>query len=65
MIFLYLFKIDFEGLDDTVDREGFFTISKMREEAGVDIIEVSGNNYRERKKEDLLYYDTTKKFVKW
>ena len=35
----------------------------MAEEAGVDLIEVSGNNYRERKDEELLYYDATKKLA--
>lgn len=61
--FLISIKIDSEGLNDTVDKEGFFIVSKMAEEAGADIIEVSGNNYRERKDEDLLYYEATKKLA--
>lgn len=35
----------------------------MAEEAGIDLIEVSGNNYRQKKGDDLLYYNATKKLA--
>ena len=56
-------KIDSEGKDDTVDPEEFYMLGKMAEEAGVDIIEVSGNNKMEIKSDDIFFYDAAKKLA--
>ena len=60
---LLTFKLDSEGIEDTVDEKEFYILGKMAEEAGIDLIEVSGNNYRQKKGDDLLYYNATKKLA--
>ena len=62
---LLTLKLDSEGIEDTVDEKEFYILGKMAEEAGIDLIEVSGNNYRQKKGDDLLYYNATKKLLKW
>ena len=56
-------KIDSEGKNESVEEEEFLSAGIMAEEAGIDYIEVSGNNWNEKNSHDLLYYESTKKLA--